>query len=353
MNDLISIIVPVYNSSATLKRCINSLLNQTYKNIEIVCINDGSTDDSLNVLNELEESDKRIRIIDKKNEGVSIARNVGIKYSKGKFISFVDADDWIENDSIEKMYTAIIKNDVDVVRGNYQIEYKNGQEGAKGEICGLSNKVFNVKSDNFENDVIMRFLNGDMPCFVWLLMIKRDCIIKTRLFPENIPIWEDCIFYFELCMVINTVFFMDDITYHYCNNDSSCVRNPDYYLRNLYEILKVNKVLKDDFRKSDYKSDTLITIFNTRCLLMIVTFLINILKTNKMKSNEIIIEAKKICSLSDFKEIKNDIDLKCLSIYKRIPVVLMIKNRFKMMVLFFKFRKHMSILKLKLKGIKK
>ena len=93
--ELVSIVVPVYNCENYIERCIKSLLEQTYKNIEIILINDGSKDRSLDICKKYSNIDKRIVIIDKKNEGVSKARNTGIKKSNGKFISFVDADDLI------------------------------------------------------------------------------------------------------------------------------------------------------------------------------------------------------------------------------------------------------------------
>ena len=349
MKDLISIIVPVYNSSRSIEKCINSLQRQTYKNIEIICVNDGSTDNSLEILKKMKKKDKRIIVIDKKNEGVSIARNVGIRQSKGDFISFVDADDWVEENSIERLYDAMIKYNVDVVRGNYQVERQNGNTGEKGNLYDLANRVFDVKTKNFENEVIAKFLDGKMPCFVWLLMIRRDCAMKTNLFREQIALWEDCIFYFELCLSSKKVAFIDNLNYHYCDNDCSCVRNPDYYLRNLYEIIKVNKILKQDFKESCYESNLLVTKFNTRCLLMITTFLLNMLKTNKMKSSDIIKEAEKLSRLGVFCEIKNDSNLKYLKMYKRIPVFFMKYEKFRLMVTFFQLRKYMSKLKSKIK----
>ena len=94
--ELISIIIPIYNAEKYIERCINSLKNQTYKNIEIICINDGSTDNSLNILKRIAITDNRITIIEQENKGVSVARNKGIESAKGKYIMFLDADDWFE-----------------------------------------------------------------------------------------------------------------------------------------------------------------------------------------------------------------------------------------------------------------
>ena len=92
----VSVIIPVYNVEQYLSKCLDSVINQTFKNIEIICINDGSTDNSLKILNEYAMADKRIIVINQENSGVYAARNKGLQIANGKYISFVDSDDWIE-----------------------------------------------------------------------------------------------------------------------------------------------------------------------------------------------------------------------------------------------------------------
>ena len=100
----VSIVIPVYNVQKYLHECLDSLINQTLKDIEIICINDGSTDNSLNILKEYALKDSRIKVIDKENEGQGIARNLGIELAQGEFIGFVDPDDWLEPEMLEMMY---------------------------------------------------------------------------------------------------------------------------------------------------------------------------------------------------------------------------------------------------------
>ena len=119
MEELVSIILPIYNAEKYLERCLESIITQTYANIEIILINDGSTDNSINIIKEYAIKDSRIIIIDKENEGVSVARNIGILKARGKYICFVDADDYIEKSMIEKMKCCIDKENVDLVRINY------------------------------------------------------------------------------------------------------------------------------------------------------------------------------------------------------------------------------------------
>ena len=112
---MISIIIPVYNVSKYLRVCLDSVINQTYKDLEIICINDGSLDNSLDILKEYSNKDNRIIIIDKKNSGVSAARNDGIERSSGEYLFFIDSDDYIDNDFIEVFYNNAKKNDSDLV----------------------------------------------------------------------------------------------------------------------------------------------------------------------------------------------------------------------------------------------
>ncbi|MCK9152240.1 glycosyltransferase family 2 protein [Methanobacterium alcaliphilum] len=112
---LVSIIIPVFNTEDYLEECLDSLINQTLKNIEIICINDGSTDNSLNILKDYAARDNRIKIIDKKNEGQSVARNRGVKEAKGEYIAFVDSDDYINLNAYELLYDFAKKHDHDMV----------------------------------------------------------------------------------------------------------------------------------------------------------------------------------------------------------------------------------------------
>ena len=112
---MITVIIPIYNVSKYLKNCLESVINQTYKNLEIICINDGSTDNSLQILKEYKERDERIIIIDKKNAGVSAARNDGIEKASGEYLFCVDGDDYIDEDFFEKFYNNAKKNDSDLV----------------------------------------------------------------------------------------------------------------------------------------------------------------------------------------------------------------------------------------------
>jgi glycosyltransferase involved in cell wall biosynthesis len=112
---LVSIIVPVYNNEKYLRKCFDSLINQSLRYIEIILVNDGSNDNSLLICHEFQKIDTRIKVIDKPNGGVSSARNAGLKLACGEYVGFVDSDDWIEPDMYEKMYSAAVKPVADAV----------------------------------------------------------------------------------------------------------------------------------------------------------------------------------------------------------------------------------------------
>ena len=122
-NISLSIIVPVYNVENYLIRCLDSLVNQTLKEIEIICINDGSKDNSLNILEEYAKKDSRIIILNQENAGLSAARNAGMEIAKGEYIGFVDSDDWVDLDFFEKLYIAAKNNDCDIAVADFIREH--------------------------------------------------------------------------------------------------------------------------------------------------------------------------------------------------------------------------------------
>ena len=138
----VSVIVPVYNMETKLKRCLDSLVCQTLKDIEIIIINDGSNDDSIRIINDYKKKYKNVIVIDRENRGISASRNEGIDISKGKYIGFVDSDDYVELDMYEKMYSIATSKDSDIVICNFKMFYENINEVIYKDIskgCKISN----------------------------------------------------------------------------------------------------------------------------------------------------------------------------------------------------------------------
>ena len=175
----VSIIIPVYNVEKYLDKCLKSVLNQTYKNIEIIVINDGSTDNSLKICKKYK--DKRIVLIDKENGGVSSARNKGLELASGKYITFVDSDDWLELDAIENMVSFIEKENVDFVRFCYQTAGVRQNSVSEAE-----NKYIGSEISRFTEKLI----SSEMPGYLPILMVKRE-IIKDIKFKTDLPLHKE------------------------------------------------------------------------------------------------------------------------------------------------------------------
>ena len=127
-NSLVSVVIPVYNVEEYLRQCMDSVVNQTYRNLEIVCVNDGSPDRSIDILREYEQKDKRVKIIEIENQGLSGARNVGTAHCTGDYLLYLDSDDWIDLDAVEVALKAATGNDVDIVLWNYVKEYMQSSQ---------------------------------------------------------------------------------------------------------------------------------------------------------------------------------------------------------------------------------
>ncbi len=181
----ISIIVPVYNVEKYLPKCLESLIHQTLKDIEIICINDGSTDNSLSILKDYAKNDSRIRIINKENGGISAARNSGINAAMGDFLSFIDSDDWIDLDFFEKLYLAAKKYSADIAAAGII------------RISGRRKRVLlDFKKEIVTDDTNEKFRLCDIPDKSYTCnKIYRTSKIKDLniLFKDNI-IYEDIIF---------------------------------------------------------------------------------------------------------------------------------------------------------------
>lgn len=188
---LISIIIPVYNSENYLRQCLDSVINQSLKDIEILCINDGSTDKSLNILQEYKEKDNRVQIFDIKNHGAAYARNLGIKNAIGEFIGFCDSDDYVDNKYFETLYSH--SKNYDIVRGTRVIGKNNAH------------------------------VKNEYGCIIPSI-IRRKFLMQTNiLFPTTKKVGEDAYFKRQILKKTNKIFECPetDICYHYMKREGS------------------------------------------------------------------------------------------------------------------------------------
>ena len=225
-NELISIIVPIYNTEKYLHECLNSIQQQTYPYFECIMVNDGSTDSSGIICQEYVENDSRFRYFEKDNGGVASARNLGLERSGGAYITFIDSDDWVEPNYLDVLYTALKENDTDVAISTYK---RFAQDG-----------VFYLRSYSREDDEFLNIGTRSRDSFLEILprlgeldhsfysisskLIKRE-IIGNLLFDEQISYAEDLNFFFYLYLGVESVVYVRDYTYVYRTHDASTSQN--------------------------------------------------------------------------------------------------------------------------------
>lgn len=213
----ISIITPAYNAEKYIKRCMESVNNQTYKNIEHIIIDDGSTDDTSIICDEFAKKNDRVKVIHKKNEGVSIARNIGIELATGDYILFADADDWLENSMCEKMIQAAQKNKSDIVICEYYHFYdKNGKRN-------------HIKLEEFDDVSFVDLIGDDTNNyggFPWNKLIKTEKIKKK--FNKKIHFYENLLFFLENFDDKTKYSVIFEPLYNYCINENSAVHSKKF-----------------------------------------------------------------------------------------------------------------------------
>lgn len=233
----VSVIIPVYNCEKYLEDCIESLINQTLKECEFIFVNDGSKDKSEEIIKKYTDKDKRIILINQKNSGVSVARNVGIKKATGEYIGFVDADDYVENDYYEKLYNVAKKNQCEIVIGDFKAEI-NGKYN-KFNMPFTKDKVMN--KEYIEDKIYPFFIREDSLNAVWNKLYKSSIINNNKIeFPIGLDLGEDGLFNVRAFTYCSRCFFMDYSGYFYREVDGSATRNvieKDYFKRalNVYE----------------------------------------------------------------------------------------------------------------------
>ena len=193
----LSVIVPVYNTAEYLEKCISSILNSSYQNLEIICINDGSTDDSEKVLNNLAQKDSRIKVVHTQNGGVSKARNLGLSMAQGEFVSFVDSDDWIESE----YYTALL-SEYTPDRQLWICEYYLNYEGEQRE------REIDIKSGVFSRQQALSMLYSQdyFKGFLWNKIFLNSLIRRNKLdFDESIGYCEDLLFVTKYMLICESM----------------------------------------------------------------------------------------------------------------------------------------------------
>lgn len=233
MQELISVIVPVYNVEKYLKKCIKSIMSQSYTNLEIILINDGSTDNSGKICDELKEQDKRIKVIHKSNGGLSDARNAGLKIANGKYIGFVDSDDYIAEDMFETLYNINKKYNSDISIVSFYEIYKDKVIGVRD-----SKKLQELTKIDAMKELL---IDTNIQSYAWNKLFRRE-LFEGLEFPTN-KNFEDIATTLLLFEKANKVVLLEEPKYYYVRRDDSIVGVRNYktykdYLDVIYDKYK-------------------------------------------------------------------------------------------------------------------
>lgn len=247
MNNLISVIVPVYNIEDYIERCIESVLKQTYKNFELLLIIDGATDNSKSICDKWSEKDDRVRVIYQENGGVSSARNHGIKEAKGDYITFVDGDDYINTEMLEQLLNNMICNDSDISMCDLCVVHLNGNKSR----VDMPDQVFDKKyliENYFDNPNIKELLWGP-----YQKLFKKQ-VLKDISF-KKYALGEDILFVFEAIQNIIKLSYVNYEGYYYVHREGSAVKSA--FSRKKFDYIYAAKEIVDICEKKiPYAVDT-------------------------------------------------------------------------------------------------
>lgn len=263
---LISVIIPVFNSASFLDKCMKSVCEQTLKDIEILLINDGSTDNSLEICKKWADKDNRIKFINQENKGIAETRNIGIENSSAPLIGFVDSDDWIEKDMFEVLYNILKEEDADISICGVSIDYLAKNKSKKQTAKQTKSKYNILKSILFDKRVKSYCCNK---------LMKKE-LFKNIKFPAK-RIFEDYATIYKVIDIAKKIIITEDIKYHYVKhiNTTSITEQPnnpyrEYHtflaIRERFEYVNTHKI----FKKNHYELFKIkVGIKSLRCLIKI------------------------------------------------------------------------------------
>lgn len=323
----VSFVVPIYKVPVQLlRKCIESLINQSLKDIEILLIDDGSPDNCGKICDEYMQGDDRIRVIHQKNKGLSGARNTGVNVAKGEYVSFVDGDDWIEPEFAEDLYGLSEKYKYDIICGGIIRDYGEGKETKIQYNKFIDNKEYFDEECLFWQKEVLDF-NGNISA-VYAKLIKRDLMINNNIFhDENLKQGaEGIMFNMVLFNYVKSIRFKKVYGYHYMYNSNSI--SSSHNEENHMYVLRCFQKIREYIEEIG-KTDELLGIFYNRMIYVIITtaitgyfspdnkekYRIKVEKFDKYMQNKLIQQTLKKANLTD-------ID------YKRKIVLILIKLRF-------------------------
>ena len=247
MNTLVSIVIPVYNKKEYLHKCVDSIIKQTHKNIEIILVDDGSQDGSALLCDELAESDKRIIVIHRDHGGVVSARKAGLRQARGKYILNVDGDDWIEKDMVEQLLEAAEQNDSDIVTSGY---YEETPEYTIKQTDTLPEGNYNTEKEKLY--LYRHMVQNGIHVPTWCKLVKSDIMREIYLeMGDEMRMWEDAAFVYSCLALADRITISHNAYYHYIVREGTLSRSKDrYYYREINDVILF---IEKNFEKNKYK----------------------------------------------------------------------------------------------------
>lgn len=253
----VSVIIPVYNSEKYINQCIDSVLDQTYNNIELILINDGSTDNSLEILKKYKSKFSQIKIINQNNSGVSYSRNIGLKTATGDYIMFIDSDDIIIKNYIEQMMEYLQKNNLDIIKSSYKKFKKDISNCINVSFFKENYKIINK---NEINKLFIETTNFNSSC---MQIINKKIIDNNKIeFENNIGFAEDFLFTYKVFEVANKIGYINNNGYVCRENIKSISRTGQInkQIKNCLDTIKSYKILYNDKNYEDVSNKILLHI---------------------------------------------------------------------------------------------
>ncbi len=339
-NRMVSVIVPVYNGEKYIKRCLNSILEQSYKNIELIVVNDGSTDKTLEIISSIE--DERMQVISQENKGVSSARNIGLKVSKGDYILLFDADDFMEKDILEVLVNDIKANDVQAVKSNLFLYYPEEDRKIlyKEKIFDGKNKII----DKYE--LLDMVISGEVMGFSPNILFCRT--EENIQYNEEIFYMEDVIFYIKILKNINKIYIENKPSFSYTQNQNSATKSQSKILKNIHSLKKYNKKAKEELKNSNFYTKERVQMIDTRNTILISDLLAQI-DYKYIKRKEAIKIFKEIFEEEGNLKFLKNFNKNKLKIYKLILINLGLNKKYNLLYYYIKLRKRFSKIKKVLK----
>ncbi len=314
MNIKISCVIPLYNSEKYIERCLDSVLQQTFKDFEVIIVNDGSTDKSFEIASKYIGLDPRIKIISQENQGLSISRNNGTKIAKGDYIFYLDSDDEITKDAFSSVYNRMMENKVDILIFNYAKVYSNRSS---------------IKRQKLQERVVYSTLVDKKKILSTSVMpsnklYSRDFLIKKNIFFYPNIYYEDVPFLWKSAIPAESIAFLDKNILLYHQNHNSII-NSDYTEKKINDIIKAMLVIREVILEYNvyyiYKD-----IYEIKTIKTFIDFFYNI-KNNKKKTY---VKMRENIKFINIKEYKGKI-----SIYKYIKYKLFLDGNYIVYRLFF------------------